>query len=160
MNPQPCILQHVFCLDNAAHLAGKETMKLRTERRDQGRCRSRVRLLIATHELLDVRTCRCAGRLARLHAKIPSPVFRCGGPNGHANFGDPCGRNLGSVSSERKGVVTQTILLAFIIFIPWAHAQPAALQWSRATPSGTIPSHSYSGIDGELLRTIRRIRST
>ena len=37
-------------------------------------------------------------------------------------------------------MVNQTILLAFIVFIPWAHAQPVALQWSRATPSGTIPS--------------------
>jgi uncharacterized protein (TIGR03437 family) len=53
---------------------------------------------------------------------------------------DPRRHNPGFVSSDRKGVATQTILLAFIVLIPWAHAQPAGLQWSRATPSGAIPS--------------------
>src|SRR5258707_4799095 len=79
-------------------------------------------------------------RLARLRPNFPQPVFRCGGPNCHANLGNPCGRNLGCILSERKGVANQTILLAFIVLIQWADAQPAALQWSRATPSGTIPS--------------------
>jgi uncharacterized protein (TIGR03437 family) len=37
-------------------------------------------------------------------------------------------------------VVNQTILLALLVVIPWAHAQPATLQWSRATTSSTIPS--------------------
>ena len=36
--------------------------------------------------------------------KFPQPVFRCGRPNGHANFG-PWRRNPSFVSSERKGVV-------------------------------------------------------
>ena len=53
---------------------------------------------------------------------------------------DPRRHNPGYVSSERKGVATQTILFAFIVLIPWAHAQPAGLQWSRATPFGAIPN--------------------
>jgi len=47
MNPQPHILQHIFRVSAAAHLASKKSIELRAEHYDQGCCRPRVGLLIA-----------------------------------------------------------------------------------------------------------------
>src|SRR5258708_34877568 len=63
---------------------------------------------------------------------------------------DPGVHNLGLLWSERKGVIGHLTgqrqphavrtILPLIVLIPWVHAQSPTLQWSRATPSGTIPS--------------------
>jgi uncharacterized protein (TIGR03437 family) len=81
--------------------------------------------------------------------------------------GNTCARNLGAVSDESRDVMTHlperlqtaiwAILVASFTLIQSVYAQPAALQWSQANSSGTVPSPridapvAYDSVGRQLL---------
>src|SRR5216684_2217900 len=133
MNPQPYILQHVLCIGAAAHRAREKPVELWAKRLDQDRRGFGVGLLILSHQLLDVRTRRRAGRLPRLHFTVPSIGISLRRSKWSRLAWCFHGHNLGSVSNERKGVVSHLTgkrqrhaartILPLIVLIPLAHAQ-------------------------------------
>jgi hypothetical protein len=89
VDAQPHFLEHVFGFVRAAHLRGKKAVKLGAEKIDQGRSRTRVRMLIQRHQIL----CRVSARhqgaevgldRIRLHGVLLQ-MIRCHKPN---SYGD------------------------------------------------------------------------